>query len=67
MLWIRQFPVVSSESQNFLTGSRMIYGITFGKKITITDVLKNSSYFYNKFSFYRKVVKAILSLIDLDG
>jgi hypothetical protein len=54
--------VVSSESQNSLIGSLVLYGITFGKKDYYYRRFekKNSDYFYNKFSFYRKLVKATI-------
>jgi hypothetical protein len=55
--------VVSSESQDSLIGSRVIYGIAFGKKKDCyyrRFKKKNSDYFYSKFSFYRKLVKATI-------
>jgi hypothetical protein len=52
--------VVSSESQNSLIGSHVFYGITFGKKDYFYRCFKrkNSDYFYGKFSFCHKLVKA---------
>jgi hypothetical protein len=58
--------VVSSESQISLIGSRVLYGITFGEKITITDVLKRKiqTIFIVNFN---SIVSCYEVLTDVDG